>query len=200
MEELQQSMLVWINSFGFVHRHHLAKRFSFTGSKNDHVIDCMINSGLLIETKLLHDTPAMIYLSKAGAKHSDTNLSAIKKINLSKYQHDITLVDISFALEAEAKGIFIPERTMRKAKKINGVGHKGHVSDGELITPQKKIAIELEFSAKGKQRRQSIIRSYLRNIYYDELWYIYKDQYIYKQLQPLVAKMDFIKLKALSEL
>lgn len=72
------------------------------------------------------------------------------------------IVDVYVKLkEIYPQATWISERSLVHDKCADGLGRRGHLSDGMLIFPDgKKIAIEVELTMKGKNRLERILKGY----------------------------------------
>ena len=120
-------------------------------------------------------------------------MPVVNKINISHFHHNINLVTLSQILIEKYSGIYFTEREIRNNQVFDNSKNK-HISDRILQFDDKKIAIEYELSPKSYIRRKSIIDFYLKNLHFDEVWYIVKDQTIAKSLQQFLPKMHFLKV------
>ena len=132
-------------------------------------------------------------MSKKGAQH--TNLPVVDRIILSNYQHTITLSDVYIKLQQiYPDAQLVSERQLVKEKFTDGVGKRGHLSDGMLIFPdEKQIAIEVELTMKSKSRIERIFKNYGAQFSVNEVWYYCHEKMI-ASLTALTEKMPFIKI------
>lgn len=98
-------------------------------------------------------------------------LKALKYVSLGKYQHTKVIVDLSLKLTQMYQVPFIPERELRLDMEYEPVGQRGHLADGMLEFDDKRIAIEVELTTKGRHRLRKIITSYLTDFSIHEVWY-----------------------------
>lgn len=90
---------------------------------------------------------------------------------LGKYQYTKLIVDLSLKLTQMYQVPFIPESELRLDMDYEGVGYRGHLCDGVLEFDDKRIAIEVELTTKGRRRLRKIITSYLADFSIHEVWY-----------------------------
>jgi hypothetical protein len=193
--DLNIDILNWINNFGFVEATDIANTFNLKLESTYLRLRKLVSLNYLQSEKIIYGTNTIYYLTKSGKKISQNPLPILKKINLATYYHNLMLVKISPILTKQYNAQFVTERQLKHERKI-----KGHISDGLLLYDNKKIAIELELSTKNKKRRDSIMKFYLRNFEFDEIWYICKNLEIKKQLLPFTDKMFFLKIFELDDL
>jgi len=187
-------LMRWINGLGFVTLAHIMAYLQLSRSSAYRQVKALLIEQYLIYEKLLCHEPGVYRVSTKGVRVIADTLSPLRKIHVANYQHQLVVVDICILLEATFGEIFIPERRIRGSRiKEQGV-LRGHISDGILDFGDRKIALEIELSSKNSKRRDDILRYYTRCFYFDELWYICKNQFIYKQLEPLLVNRPFVKL------
>ena len=188
-------ILNWINNFGFVEAIDIANKFNKKIALVYQKLKQLSTAGYLQNQKLIYGSNTIYFLTKTGIKLAQSPLPLLKNINLATYHHNLLVVKVSTLLVNKYKAQFITERQLKHEQKL-----KGHISDGLLLFDNKQIAIELELSPKSKIRRNSILKFYLRNFAFDEVWYICKNQEIKNQLIPFTTKMFFLKLMDLTDI
>lgn len=184
----------WINSYGFVGIDHVAKKFNLNKDTVYKRLRKLVLGKYLEYERIFHGRNGIYRVTNKGVKISQDDLSALRKVNLAKYEHDLIVVTVSLQLlTRHTDAEFITERRLRHIKSI-GVGSRGHICDGILAFENKQIALEIELSSKGSKRRESIIKFYTREFQYDEVWYVCGSEFVKNQLIPLVKSRPFIKL------
>jgi len=184
----------WINGFGFVETKHIVNKFKISEGTAYTRLKKLVSHGYLKFERIFHGKSGIYRATKLGVNLTNDILPPIKKVKISQYHHDLVLIDLSIILAETIGGTFITERHIRHEKGLKGVGQRGHISDAELVLDNKKIAIEMELSSKGKTRRRSILNFYLRKFEYKELWYFCGSSEIQNQIKPLITKLWFVKL------
>jgi hypothetical protein len=162
-------ILQFINEFGFCEMPHLDKRFGWNKPRNYQVIERLLRMELLRHERVFYGRPGIYRLTKKGASY--TGLPAMQGVPLGNYMHEVTLIDVYLRLRSlypEAR--FVSERQLKRDKFFDGVGKRGHLSDGYLIFPEgKQVAIEVELSLKGRNRTESILKGYGREFSIEEV-------------------------------
>jgi hypothetical protein len=138
------------------------------------------DEGYLSVTKTFRDEPPIHQVTTAGLRAIGSDLPRPRPVNLSNYRHDAGLAWLTVGA---ARGMFGPlreivgERRMRSEDlrgdgpatthgvRIGGAGHDGrprlHYPDLVLVTDAgHRVAVELELSTKGRQRRERILGAY----------------------------------------
>ena len=192
-------ILKFINEFGFCEMPQLEKRFSFKTPRSYKVMQRLIKAELVIHERILHNRPGVFYLTHRGAEHTD--LPMIMRVPIAIYKHQITIIEAYFKFIQKFPYVqWISERRMKRDKFQDGIGKRGHIADGILIFPdQKKIAIEIELSAKGKRRISEIFRNYGAQHVIKEVW-DFCSKNIIANYSELAGNKSFIKIHKLEEL
>lgn len=106
----------------------------------------------------------------------DINQSLVS-LNFSCLYHDLLLTDVL--------------RVLNRSRKVFKVSKEGQsrIPDAVLINPRtnKKIALELELTAKSEMRYREIILSYRTSNEFDEVLYVVKDESIQKKIGGLIT-------------
>lgn len=107
---------------------------------------------------------------------SGLNLNPVT-LNMSCLFHDLLLTDVLRVLK----------RTWKVSKVPLGV--QGRIPDAILIDPvtKKKVALELELTAKSEMRYREIILSYRTSGEFDSVLYVVKDESIQKKIGGLIT-------------
>lgn len=192
-------ILKFINEFGFCEMPQLEKRFGLRTPRSYKVIQRLIKVGWVIHERILHNRPGVFYLTHRGAEQTD--LPPIARVPIAVYKHQIMIIEAYFKLLQRFPEVhWISERRMKREKFQDGIGKHGHVADGMLVFPdQKRIAIEIELSAKGKRRLTEIFRSYGTQYVIKEAWYFCAKN-IVAEYSEIAANKSFIKIHKLEEL
>lgn len=114
-------------------------------------------------------------------------------------QHCKLVVDLSIKLTQKYQCNFMSEREWRYEMDFLGIGRCGHLCDGVLLKEDKKIAIEVELPTKGKRRLSGIIKDYVKNFNFDEVWYFCGSAAVMKLIQTQAKPHEFIKVFSLQE-
>lgn len=134
---------------------------------------------------------AIYHLTKLGAKKlqdfnmtNDIQFNSVP-VNLSCLYHDLLLTDVLRALKRRW-----PEYEMLNSKVNNhGVSLKERIPDAVLLNPRdkKKVALELELTAKSEMRYRDLILSYRTCHDFERVIYVVKDRSIQKKLGGLIT-------------
>lgn len=156
-------------------------------------------NGYLIHERIFRDSPGVYRPSAKGVEVAGDALGT-KKIRLATFHHDMTVVDVALALEENTGGQWRTERQIRHALGLAGVGQPGHIPDGILtFADGRKIAVEVELTAKGVRRLEKIMRHYARAAEFKEVWYIAGSAALALKIQAATRRMPYVKTFQLSE-
>lgn len=170
LTERDLNIIKWINSHRAATVEQVHKKFGMSPQAAKKRLSELKSSGYLRYEKVFHNKPGIYISDKNGIAVTSDELPAVK-IRLGSYEHDLALVDLAVTLEQRTGAYWHTDRQIRHENGIKGVGVKGHSPDGVLEYPSgEKIAVELELSAKGTKRLESILRGYA-NSRYQGVWY-----------------------------
>lgn len=193
-----EEILRFINEVGYCDIAQLMVRFELKKTWMYQLIKRLVLEKLVTYSSILNSRHRIYLLTKKGAKY--TELPPIDHITVGQYRHHATLVYVYLKLLKQYLDVeWVSERRLMQEKFCDGLGKKGHVSDGVLIFPNgKKVAIEVEISVKAKHKIEKILRSYCAQLEFKEVWY-FCSRPVLPSLTVLTAKMPFIKIFNLEE-
>lgn len=162
----------FINEFGFCEMPQIERRFGLNKPRSYKVVKRLINAGLVVHEYVLRNRHGIYRLTREGADCTD--LPMLKYVSLGSYIHQLTVIDVHLKLmQRFPEASWVSERRLRREKFLSGRFDRfGHVADGMLLFPEdKKIAIEVELTMKGKDRLDKIIRNYASDCSINGVWY-----------------------------
>lgn len=191
-------IMKFINDCGFCITPHLARRFGIKNYRVYKLMKRLVEDGLVRQVQIFCGEPNIYYLTNRGGSFSD--LPIISGINLGIYEHQVTLINVVIRLrELYPLSTLVSERQLKQENFFEGIGVRGHVSDGVLIHAEdNQIAIEVELTMKSKGRLEKILRSYMAQSKLKEVWYFCAPNVI-DPLTKVVAKKSFIKILSVEE-
>jgi len=198
MTKRDMEVLKFINDVGYCTAVQLARRFGLNMRWMYKLMKRLVNGGLVGHTRIYFKNPGVYFLTLQGSRF--TSLSMIDGISKGVYDHQLMLVDLVIKLrEVYPDSTMVCERHLKQQKFQYGIGKLGHIADGVLIFPDdKKVAIELELSMKGKQRLEKIFRAYGAQLNISEVWYFCVDE-VRRGVSALSERKSFIKVFSLKE-
>ena len=186
-------MLNWINGFGFVNIDQITTRYKISRETAYARLRKLVAHNYLLHERLLQNKPGHYRVTKEGAEFNPLGLKPVRYVSLGKYQHTKLIVDLSLKLAEKYQVPFIPERELRLDIEWDGVGSRRHLSDGVLEFEDKRIAIEVELTTKGRRRLRKIISSYLANFSFNEVWYFCGNKEVMNLVESKANGSKFVK-------
>lgn len=187
-------LLGWVNGLGFVNINHVAERYRISTVTAYARLRKLIQRHLLQHERLVHNKPGLYRVTREGADLGSVSLPPIRQISFATYEHNQRVTELSLKLIAHYSAQFVPERVLRSELEHEGVGYRGHLSDGVLLLEDKKIAIEVELTAKSKRRLQVIFSHYLKTFDYSEVWYFCGSQAVMNLIQSVSKNYPLVKV------
>jgi hypothetical protein len=198
LTERDVEIIRFINNFGFCEMGQIEKRFSLKKPRNYEVMRRLIRNGFVNHKRIYYGSHGVYFVSTKGAKYTD--LPPLDRISQGQYDHQITIIKVYLKLMQQYPyASWISERKLKHDKFFDGVGKRGHLSDGVLLFPDgKQIAVEIEMSVKGKNRIEQIIKGYVKQLSIKEVWY-YCLPHVFSIWMAATVKIPFIKIFNLEE-
>ncbi len=131
------------------------------------------------------------YVTRRGAAIAQSPLPPLQKIPLAMYHHHLQVTTLFLCLEQHWGGQYVTERELRHER---GFGSATHVSDGDFLFHDQRIAIEVELSKKSRYRRDKIFHFYLKSREYHQVWYFCGHSSVRKQMQIYEKEADWLTL------
>jgi len=198
LTERDIEILCFINEFGFCEMPQIEKRFGIKKPLSYRLLRRLIKAELVKHRRIFYAGYGIYYLTSSGAKFTD--LPSLGTISIGQYGHQRLITDVFIQLRKQyPEAEWISERRLLHEKFYEGVGKSGHVADGILIFPDnKKIAIEVELSLKGKERITRILKDYSAQFSIKEVWYFCLPGML-NAMKALAADLSFITIFNLKE-
>lgn len=175
-------VLTWIGRYGIVRETQLAARFfrrddgSVGARSATNEVRKLEGLGLLIRAIPQAHHPTVLRISDAGADLVDADIRPAGWVP-AELAHSLAVVDLMESLLAEHPGSsVVTERQIRVARGHDdhaGPTHAtGRVPDGVLVLKNgKRIAVELDLTAKRSPDVAAIIRTYQKHGDYSAVWW-----------------------------
>lgn len=190
-------ILKWINRFGFMNINHITSFYKITKPTAYARLRKLISSGLLLHEYHLHGQPGIYRVTREGARLTGEEMLPRKEVRLSNLHHDAMVVSVILSLHLKHQCQVITERELRRNAGFMLRGHKVHFPDGALILADKKVALEVELTAKSKKRLERILFNYWVDNDYDEVWYFCGSKEVRNKVNRLASDYDKIKINNL---
>ena len=191
-------IIKFINEVGFCLTPHLCQRFSIKYWRLYKIMRRLIVAGLVVHKRTFHGQPGVYFLTKEGAGFTD--LPVVDKVSYAIYEHQVMLTSVILKLVKKYPDAnWISERQLIHEKFYDGIGKRGHISDGIFQFPDgKQVAIEVELSSKGKHRIERILKFYAAQLAIKEVWYFCAKGVI-PVITALADKKPFVKVHSVDE-
>ena len=165
----------------------------------------LIDRSLLERVKPLYRAPALLRATAAGVQLTGSSYP-VCSVSAGSVPHWIACVDVALALERETKGFrqatVVSEREIRWAERQaqgpiasaridqQAEGHRGlHRPDLAVVHPDRVVAVEVELTAKGRARLETIIRAWRRARWIDSVRYYAPPGAVMSGLEAAVARL-----------
>jgi len=197
--ERDLELMRWINEFGFVTINHICRWLQVGKPAAYARVRKLIQRGLLLHQRIFQNQPGIYRVSHMGVKVCHSPIGALNHVSIATLRHNLKVVEISLCLVNRWKGKFVTERQQKQEAGLWRKGGRGHQNDGTLILPDKRIAIEVELSMKGKVRLEKIFEHHYKNTAVDETWYFCGNMIIERKIKALSEKVNFIQVYLLDQ-
>jgi Replication-relaxation len=181
--ERDREILTWIGRYGIVTSTQVAQKFfsrdgGTTGARAaSNRLRFLEGQGLVRRNIPSARHAAVLRITPAGAELADGNVSPAGWVP-AEISHSLAVVDLMEQLQAEHPGSSVrTEREIRIGLGIRGRGRSfgtnGRIPDGELILKSgKRVAVELDLTAKRSPDIRKIVRLYERADYSAVWWFV----------------------------
>jgi len=190
-------LMRWINDCGFVTTDQIRRRLSVGRSTAYDRVYKLVQRKMLLHESVFHHQPGVYRVTAEGVRVCGSPLPSLRRLAIGSFKHDLQVIDLNLSLCERWGGQFVTERQLRHKAGQKGVGNNGHLNDGLLILPDKRVAIEVELSAKGKSRLARIFEHHYQNTVVDETWYFCGDASIQRSINAFAEKVNFIRVHLL---
>jgi hypothetical protein len=167
--ERDKNIIALINRFGFMTADKLSKIYGITQSRIHRRLKILCDRNLLNHERILSAYPGAYWPTRNGKELSDSFLSPIHGPRLATFEHDLKVVDVYIDIKEKYKNSVdwltsreILSNRISEAKDASEAFKvlKSKVPDAIVIRDGKKFAIEVELSAKSRQRLRKILSGY----------------------------------------
>lgn len=189
-----RELMLWMNRIGFVTLEMIASKLNVALITAYKRMRKLISLGFLNYQRFYFGMPGVYTVSNIGAEFCGSFLPAMRGISKATYDHDLRVTELLLSLSKKHNAEFTTERELRYQKTQDGIGQLGHIHDAEIFIDEKKIAIEVELSTKGRRRLQTIMNEYMKNFNVHEVWYFCANLAIKKQIEEYQSSCSFLKV------
>ncbi len=193
--ERDVEILKWVNRMRFAAAKQVAEKFGMGIWVVYRRIRKLTVNGYLAHVRPLKNTTGVWMCTERGAGFSGEGLWApARRINVATFNHDLTVIDLSIALEKKGTGKWVSERELRLGK-----DYRKKVPDGMFLKDGKEIACEVELTRKSRKYLDRVMSFYKSNIEYDEVWYFVPGDAVGRAVEKAADGIDFVKIYYLKE-
>jgi hypothetical protein len=174
-------MLGFLAEHRFVLASQMQTLFRLSTDAANGRLRALARAGFITYRRIFHAQPACCQITPPGLAAIGSELPS-PRFKLACYEHD---VGVAWLWVAARRGAFGPLRDVlgeRYGVRLGGVGPGGrerlHYPDLLLVTAsgERRIALELELTAKGQARRESILAGYANDERIDGVLYLVEDR------------------------
>lgn len=189
LTERDIEIMRYIHKFGYLAARHVTAAFKMHPKAAYRRLSIMTKSGYLRRVRPLAEEAGVYLLTEHGIEACDAGRGRAR-IRLHTFKHDLLVADIALALAATGGDRWITERELRAgAGGIGRPGPRAHVPDGVLARSGKRIAVEVELTAKPKARLEKLLRGYVRRTEYQQIWYFCKTKRQAEHIQDVARRI-----------
>jgi DNA-binding Lrp family transcriptional regulator len=194
--ERDKEIIRLINRFGYLTAAQVAKLMKMSRRVTYRRLQKLVEDRYLIHTRVLSGKAGIYRATTRGLGEADAELGRAV-VRLLTLEHNLAVADVAAVLMEKHHGAaWTTERELRReAGQKFGVGWQGHVPDGVLtLSGGEKIAVEYENTTKTKTALNRVLRAYLRQSQYQEVWFVCRTRRQAERLKEATKRYDFVKI------
>ncbi len=191
------ALLHWINRCGFVTVQQVSEQLSVAVVTAYKRLQ-KLTAHQYLEYHRITINCGMYCACMKGVHLSESPLPPLRKIPLATYRHHLQVTTLLMRLQRHWGGQYITERELRHQHGQEHFGLKTHVSDGDFLFHDQRIAVEVELSKKIRYRRDKIFHFYLKSREYHQVRYVCGHPSVGKQMQVYEKEADWLTLHNLN--
>lgn len=210
------AILETINRFGYMTVKEIAEISERQEKPVYTRLKALCDHGLLNHRRMFYATAGAYWLTHEGKNACYSELTPIKELNVATFNHGLKVVGVYIGLKKRygEKLIWITDREILSSKVMNASTFKGafqalksKVPDGIAVYENRKFAVEVELSLKGRNRMKKIIENYvtaLKNNTFQGILYYTGEPRVRKRLEETIADVagtlaNHFQIEALKE-
>jgi hypothetical protein len=206
-------LLAFAAEHRFVLSAHVRALLRISEHAADERLSRLCRAGLLVEKTVFHDHPTTYRSTRAGLDVVGSRLRA-PNIDLGRYDHEVGAAWLWLAARQGAFGPMrqvLGERWLRSrdatvdgrteplAVRLGGLGWGGrerlHYPDLLLVDSKgRRIAVELELSSKGRERREKILGGYASDARFAAVLYVTESRQLARSIRASAARLGIQRL------
>lgn len=202
LTERDRALLAFVAEHRLVLPGHVQKLLGTSTEATSARLRALGRAGFLNYRRVFHGQPACCLITRAGLAAIRSKLPP-PRLDLACYEHDVGVAWLWLAARGGTFGAIreiLGERRLRSddraadrpadpcGVRLGGFGPRGHerlhYPDLLLVTPEgRRIAVELELSAKGRARREKILAGYGADGRIDAVLYLVESKSIGRAIE-----------------
>ncbi len=200
------AMLRYATRHGVCTADQLTRRFFTSDSACWRRLRALERLGLIVRRRTWWQGPQIVMTSPLGAQLASADLPPAH-LNLPELEHSLALVDLSEQLlRAKPGAQWVTERELRRdairQHRQDGMAPRPvrlRTPDGVLVAGPKRIAVELDLTAKRTEQYEQLLRAYAADRSVQGLWWFARSAAVCDRLTKLIERYqlnDFATAKA----
>jgi hypothetical protein len=192
-------LLYWINRCGFVTIHHIVQQLHIKPITAYQRLHKLVEHDYLAYRRITID-PGVYCVTRKGVQIAESPLPPLSKVALASYRHHLCTVSLLLRLEQHLNVPYVTERELRHQHGQKSFGLNTHISDGDILLDNQRIAIEVELNKKSQYRRDKIFLHYLKSPEYKQVWYFYENNEVRNQMERYTKEAHWLRLYDLKDI
>jgi hypothetical protein len=194
-----RALLAWTTRHGMVTADQVCRGFFSSLKVTWRRLHKLEETGLLRRNHAWWGMPLIIRTTEAGAHLADVDLAAAP-LDYRQLEHNLTVVDLSLELLALNMGArWITERELRRDRmrsvRACGAEPERRTPDGMLVlVGGRRIAIELDRTAKRTRRLEQLARAYAGDREVDAVWWFLPSERAAARMQEVIHQCGLDRL------
>jgi hypothetical protein len=200
------AMLRYATRHGVCTADQLTRRFFTSDSACWRRLRALEGLGLIVRRRTWWQGPQVILTTPLGAQLADADLSPAR-LNLPELEHSLALVDLSEQLlQSQPGSQWLTERELRRdairRQRQDGMEPRPvrvRTPDGVLMLGAKRIAVELDLTAKRTEQYEQLLRAYAVDRTVQGVWWFAHSAAVSDRLTKLIERYqltDFATARA----
>jgi hypothetical protein len=217
--ERDRGLLAFVAEHRLVLAAHVGSLLGVSDGAASARLHALAAAGYVSSHRIFDREPACHQITRRGLDAIGSDLRAPRRIDLRCYEHDVGAAWLWLAAHAGRLGPVqevLGERRLRSADAraeraeplgvpLGGTGANGaerlHYPDLLLLTPGGgRLALELELTAKGRLRRETIIAAYAADARIDSAVYLVRDRAIGRAIRRSARRLGVAELVRVRQL
>jgi hypothetical protein len=196
-------MLRYATRHGVCTAEQLTRRFFTSDSACWRRLRALEGLGLIVRRRTWWQGPQVVLTSPLGAQLASADLPPAR-LNLPELEHSLALVDLSEQLLAQHEGsVWITERELRRdairRHRDDGMAIRPvriRTPDGVLAVGPKRLAIELDLTAKRTEQYEQLLRAYAADKTVIGVWWFARSAAVCDRLAKLIERYQLTDFAA----